>query len=203
MAPKTPFLHPKRYFDQNRDALTPGLAVFAVYIIGTAVTLYAIVNLLFNQAADIPPEAREALNRILPSTLVILFITAIIALLLIAFIMHVFNSADAAGRFTDAIAVAGWAYAPNILALPITYLETHSEIRQMSLDGSNPEVFQSQLEAVQNSGSSLLSIIVLLCVCAWSVYILAYGVAATHDTSVDKAIFPALIVGVGAFLLGI
>lgn len=203
MSPQTPLVRPKAYFERTDDAVVPGLVVFAAYVVGTCATIYAVVDLLFDEATNVPPEAERAVDRILPGTLVVILVTALIGLFLVAFIMHVFNSADATGEYRDAIAVAGWAYAPNALAIPITYLHTRTEIRGMSLDGSDPEAFQSQLEAAQSDGSGLIPALVLALVCAWSVYILAYGVAGTHDTSVDNTVLPAVGIGVGAFLLGL
>lgn len=204
MGPKSPLVRPREYFETRLEPLGPGLGVFALYIVGMAIFSYAVIRLVFAQVENLPPEGQRAMARALPQVLgtfvVILVVTAVIGLLVVAAIMHVFSaSAESDGSFADAIAVAGWAYAPDVLAVPVNYLLAWRYARGLTLDGSDPETLVAQVESLQ-APTGIAEGLLALVVVAWSVYILAYGTAGTHDADIEQTILPALLVGVGSLL---
>lgn len=202
MPPKTPLFRPKAYFERARDPVIGGLGVFVLYVIGSIVGFGAIASLVLGQIDDPPAGLRSAMTELFLLTAIISIVVAVIALLVVAGIMHLFTSGpDAEGSFWDAIGVAGWAYAPEIASLPLLYLYARWRIGQLSIDGSDPELAVQQMESLQDpSGVGLL---ITLGVVAWSVYILAKGTSGTHDVDVGKALLPALLIGVGSFLLSL
>lgn len=200
MAPRTPLFRPKAYFESRGSTLTPALGVFALYVVGSIVLTYALADLLLAQVDDAPAEFEAALNSVMGTMVVFLVIIAIVALLLVAAIMHYLSGDGESGSFGDAVAVAGWAYAPNLLALPVKYADARRYFEGLSFDGSDPAVLATQLETVDESTTAVSTVLTLLVV-AWSVFILAKGAAGTHDTVVDDTIGPALLIGVGVLVM--
>lgn len=207
MSPRTPLLRPLEYFETRPDPLGSGLVVFGIYVLGMAVFIYAVLRLFMAQIENLPTEGQRAFSRVLPEvlgTFVGLFVVlSVIALAVVAAIMHYGSGGpETAGTYGDAIAVAGWAYAPNLLALPVQYLLAWYDARSLTLDGSDPQVLSAQVEALQQpTGPG--EILVTLLVVVWSVYILARGTAGTHEIDDARTILPALLVGIGSFLMSL
>ncbi|WP_435348828.1 YIP1 family protein [Haloarchaeobius sp. HRN-SO-5] len=200
MVPYTPLVRPKEYFEGRRDVLMPAMGVFAVYVVGGVLLMNALVNTLVAQIERPPAGLDAALNQVMGTVVFMSVIIAIVALLVVAAIMHYLSGSGQFGAFSDAVAVAGWAYAPNAIFIPLQYGYARNQIRQLSFDGSDPAVLARQFEAVQSQFTAVSMVLHLLIV-AWSVYILAKGIAGTHDCTVDETIGPALLVGVGALVM--
>ena len=202
MPPKTPLLRPRAYFERARDPFFGGLVVFVLYVIGTIIGIGAMASLVVGQIDDPPAGLRSAMTELLLLTAIIYVVIAVVALLIVAAIMHLFTAGpDSEGSFGDAVGVAGWAYAPEIASLPLLYLYARWRVGQLSIDGSDPELAVQQMETLQDpSGVGLL---VTFGVVAWSVYILAKGTSGTHDVDIGNALLPALLIGVGSFLLSL
>lgn len=193
-------LYPRRYFERVDDPLSHGLTVFAVYFVGTVALAYLSVRGVFQRIPDPPAGLEQQLSGLLFVTALFAAVIACIALLLIAAVMHYGSgvSPDDRGEYRDAVAVAGWAYAPNAIALPVSYLLVRRKLRQLSFDATSPEALEAELQAVQSPNG--LQVALTLAVVAWSVYILAYGTAETHDADPRETLVLAAVVGVFAFV---
>ena len=202
MSPRTPLLRPQSYFERHPSPLAPALGVFAVYVIATLVMLYALVSLLLAQIQDAPAGLERAMYEHLGTFVLVYLVIAFVALLLVAGIMHFLSGGESDGTFGDAVAVAGWAYAPEAIALPIIFLNTRREISQLSFDGSDPQVLATQFEAVEDP-TGIVPLFITLCVVVWSVFILAKGTAGTHGVDVAKTLWPALLVGFSSLLFSL
>ena len=203
MPPSVPLLHPREYFERHPSPLLSGLGVFTLHAIGLVVMLYAAVSLLLGRIENAPAGLERAMYDVLGTVALFTLVLAVVVLLVVAAIMHILvGGGQTAGTFGNAVAVAGWSYAPNALAVPVNYLLMRRAIGRLSFDGSDPAVLEAQMETAQDP-SGVGSMLVSLLVIAWSVYILAEGVAGTHDVDVSKAAGPALLIGVGAFLMSV
>lgn len=207
MPPRSPLVSPYEYFDTRPDPLAAGLGVFGLYVLGTAAFIYAVLQLFVGQIDNLPPDGQRALSRVIPEvfgTFVGFFVVlSVVAVLLVAAIMHyAIGGPETAGSFADAVAVAGWAYAPDVLALPVRYLLAWSHAQSLSLDGSDPAVLAAQVEAAQQPSGGA-EILVTLAVIAWSVYILARGTAGTHAVDDARTMVPAVLVGLGALVMSL
>jgi len=127
----------------------------------------------------------------------------VIAWLVVAAVVHYGSGGSrTAGTFADALTVSGWAYAPNVVAFPPLFLCQWHRVRQRSFDGSDPARLATEFDAIQAEMTmSSFSFLVSILVTAWSMYILAYGIAETHDVPIETAAMPAIVVGVGSVLL--
>lgn len=198
MAPRTPLLHPREYFEHRSDALVTGSVVFALHVIGSVLLLLALIYTLLGRAEGLPPEAWDAVWGVVPPFLLFFVAVAVGSLLLVAAVMHFVVGGD--GSYGDAVAVAGWSYAPELLSIPVDYLIAQYRLAGVSFDGSDPARFTAELEALEEPtgiGDALLALIVV----GWSVHILAKGTAGSHGVDVGKAIAPALLIGVVSFVL--
>lgn len=207
MSPVSPLFRPYEYFDTRPEPLASGLVVFGLYVLGTAAFVYAVIRLFVGQIENLPPEGQRALSRVVPEVFgafVGLFVVlAVVAVVLIAAVMHyAIGGPETAGTFADAVAVAGWAYAPDVLTIPVRYLLAWYHAQTLTLDGSDPEVLSAQVEAAQQPSGGV-ELLLTLIVIAWSVYILARGTAGTHDVDDSRTILPALLVGLGALVMSL
>ncbi|TYL40231.1 YIP1 family protein [Natronococcus pandeyae] len=209
MAPQSPLVSPAEYFEQEpHNPHTAGLVVFIGYLVVSIAMFALLVNVIFGQVENAPPEFDRAVDQavseiIVPMTFFLVLIS-VLALLVIAALMHYLSGGSrTAGSFGNAVAVAGWAYAPNLLTLPLSYAHARYEIQQQTFDGSDPQTLERQLEMAQLDGTGLVPFLLLVVTVGWSVYILAYGTAATHDVDLSDALLPAAIVGIGAFVFGV
>ncbi|MFP8958693.1 Yip1 family protein [Natrialbaceae archaeon A-CW3] len=204
MPPSTPLRRPAAYFEQSSQSRVSGTAVFVAHIVVDFVMVLSTVWLLFTQIDNPPAGLQNELFSQLAGLAVFGVIVYVIAWLLVSAIMHVLSGGSGTdGTFGNAMDVAGWAYAPEIVTAPLVVAVAWNSIRGLSLDGSDPQQFAAEAEALESAAHHPISILVAGIVVAWSVYILTKGTAATHNVSTDKTLPPALLVGIGAFLFAI
>ncbi|ELY51729.1 YIP1 family protein [Natronolimnohabitans innermongolicus] len=199
MSPKTPLLGPAEYFASADDPLPVGMAVFALYVLATVGLGVVSVALLATQPAD-PPATVELLETVGH----VVFITGIdlgIAIAAVTIVVHRFSGGSFDGTIGWTLAVVGWSYAPNLLAVPIELAFTiagnlgESDASAIAvLDLGDGHV------AFSSTGVAPIGLIPLLAVTIWSVYIIGYGVAAANDVPVRSAMGVAILVGIGSLL---
>lgn len=203
MAPLTPLRYPGKYFADRADPLLAGVGVFVLHLVVSLVVVNITLNLLFAQIDDRPPSLDREISSVMGVTVIALIVVGVIAWLLVAAIMHYLSGGSSTdGTFSDALAVAGWAYAPEVIMIPISFLYMYRYISELSFSGSDPDRLAREIEAAEAGlEMQLVPFLVLLIVTAWSVYILAKGVSETHDVPLDAAAFPAALVGIGSIVL--
>lgn len=139
---------------------------------------------------------------ILIFVLLFMLVIFVVAWLIIGAVIHVLSGDSAEGSFSDALGIAGWAYAPELVTLPISLGYAYFKLQAYSFDGSDAQQLVSQFEAAEAKMQlQLFPMVVFAVVTIWSVYILAHGVAKTHDVPVNKAAVPAVLVGIGSVIL--
>ena len=201
MPPNTPLFNPEQYFEKHRDPVLHGLGVFALYVVGSVVLVYLVIQLLIDHSRNVPPAAISALNNMVLALTAFTIPVAIVSLLLVAGVMHFWVSdRETHGSFGAALGVAAWSYAPEVLSLPVEYILARLHFRGRTFDASDPEQFTAQADAML-AGMNLSGIVVSLIVVGWSVIILTRGIATTHGVDPDKALVPALIIGIVSFIL--
>lgn len=202
MPPKTPLVDPSNYFAQRTNVLTEGSLVFGFHLLGDLLLLFLVIRALLQRIDVTVPS--DAWMTVLGPVVLVSVVFYLVAWLVVAAIMHYLSGgSDTAGSYTDALAVTGWAYAPEVLVLPLNWLLVRREIAELRLEGESVGAVIAELEAVQNGMFGLPDLVILLAVTVVSVYILAFGVAATHDVPVPKALGPAAIVGIGSIVLAL
>ena len=201
MGPRTPLTSPSQYFSTSRGPLVPGLAVFAGYALGQVVAVYLVARWLLATVEGLPPEVPSMLPSMLPGLLVGMLIVATVALFVVATIMHFGVGSSASGSFTEALAVAAWAYAPNLLVIPLELAWIRYQLQGLTIEAESPAAFEAAIDGYLESMSTVPDLVMSLAVIGWSVWILAWGVTSTHEVDFSRALFPAAIVGVGALLL--
>lgn len=195
--PRTPLVNPKRYFDEADDPLPGGLAAFALHLIGLSVLMYIAVRVVFQRIRSPPAGLESQLMNMLFGTIFFTLIIGCVMLLGIAAFLH--YGASKHGDFLDAVAVAAWGYAPNVLSLPFSYVLFRRRLDGLSDSLRRPEALQTEVEAMQSGGSEL-QILLSLVVIIWSVYILGYGVHSTHGINQQDGLVLAGFIGLFAFL---
>ncbi|KDE58663.1 hypothetical protein EL22_03295 [Halostagnicola sp. A56] len=200
MTPWTPLLHPREYFENRSTPLRSGLAVAALLVIATGVLNWAIADQMLAQMENVPRGATGEMNEFASTAAVWAFVSAIVSLLVIAAFMHYSASgSDTDGSFEDAVAVAGWAYAPDLLELPIRYLLVRNTISGLELNLDDTQQFVSEVQSIQGA-VMLPTLLTSVVVVGWSVYILSKGTAGAHNVDLEKTFLPAVIVGIVALV---
>ncbi len=200
MPSNTPLMHPQSYFREQQDTALHGVGVFALHVVGMIVMIYALKELLLAHSTNVPDAAVRAMNDVIVGTVLLSIPIAIVSLLVVAGFMHWWCRSDYHDSYLAAVGVAAWSYAPDLLAVPANYALAWFQFRGRTFDAADPEQFTAELEALQASGG-IGDLLLALIVVAWSVYILAFGIAATHDVDVDESLTPALIVGFVSLIL--
>lgn len=200
MSPRTPLLKPGDYFSEREDIHLPSLAVFTLFVVASVGMTVVMVQLLFDQITGVSKGTRRGVLLLtIPGTVV----DTVISWFVVAAIMHFLGGKSSnTGTFADALAVAGWAYAPTLLAVPFRLFQFRSKIESRTINATDPEQLEVQLETMQ-WGSGRVGVLIYLVVIGWSIYILAQGISKTHDASYGSAISTAVLVGIGSFLLGL
>ncbi len=173
--------------------------MFVLHVVLESVWLYLGVRLLFDQVRNLDPRLEREAVSIVTGAIVIGVGALIVAWFVVAVIMHVGCGGGKRGTFTDAFGVAGWAYAPEVVLFLPSAIYGWWEIRHRSFDGSDPERLVAEFDAIA-SQTDLAAVLIALATTLWSVYILTYGIAETHDIPVDRAATPAVVVGLGSIL---
>ena len=200
MAPRTPLLDPTDYFSERETAVRDGLLAFGCFAVANGVLMYVLSQLLFDRVTGLTRETRTTVvSTVVPSAMA----GAVVAWIVVAAVMHYLGGSESnSGTFGDALAVAGWAYVPDLLVMPLSFLYVRERLGSLSIDATDPSAFAAELEAAQ-AGLTLGAIPLLLRAIAigWSVYVLAYGTAETHDAPLEATVGAAALVGIGSFVL--
>ncbi|WP_255191579.1 YIP1 family protein [Natronobeatus ordinarius] len=204
MSPRTPLLNPHEYFADRDDPFPTGLLVFVLHVAVDILLLFVLVHLLFSRIENPPKGLQGELTNMLVGVLPVGLLLYGLAWLIVAAMMHGFiGGSSTDGSFRDALGVAGWAYAPELITAPATLGFTWYQLSQLHLDGSDTAQLAAELEAIESATFHPVSLAILLLVTGWSLCMLARGIAATHNVSVSETLFPALLIGVGSFLLAL
>ncbi|AHG01145.1 hypothetical protein HALLA_17940 [Halostagnicola larsenii XH-48] len=176
------------------------MAIVVLYAVATTVLIWLIMDQLLAQMENVPSGATDYMNELLSTAAVLNLVMVAISLLVIAAFMHYScGGSDTDGSFEDAVAVAGWAYAPNLLELPVRYLLARNTIASLELDLENIQQATAEVQSLEGALTfpTLLTSIVVV---GWSIYILSKGTAGTHDVALEKTFLPAVVVGVVALV---
>lgn len=196
--PRTPLLEPKRYFDE-RERPSAGRAGWIV-ISFWAVSTVAIVAFVRSLEPATGVRETAAASSVLAQTLVVsvygvsaLWLTVGVAL------HHLARWAGGTGRFFDALAIGGWAFAPpQLLApvvLPLSIYLARAAVRRPEPSGV---VVSDGVAALVRSG---LFDVALAVVASWTIAVWAHGlerayglpfrVAVACSAAVSGAVFSA------------
>lgn len=197
MRPLTPLFRPADYFAaRDRTAYWTGIGCWVAYFAASLVGTYWFLQTLADRTESVDVDLGAIASDVYPQVVYRLGFSLLIALLVAALAMHYFAAAaDTDGTFTDAVGVAGWAFAPLLVAYVIRSGVLIRRLQGQTFDGSDPATFGAEVEAwaVGVEGLGLLALQVLAT--AWSVYILAFGTAGSHDVALKETGYVAVVIG--------
>lgn len=200
--PRTPLIDPSGYIKAVGDPFRHGVFVFIGYSLGVVISLWLIMEWIIVRIDPLAPEVRPTWYRLFIPLAIMFFIVTVVSWLIIAGVIHlVVGGSKTEGSFEEALGIAGWSYAPELVSLPVTVGIAYLDLRGVSFDGDNPERAIQELEALTMDATGLFGIVLFLLVTVWSVYILAEAVTETHEVARDRAWLAAIIVGVGSVLV--
>ena len=199
MSSITPLFDPRDYFSVRSNPLVLGTAVVVVPLLAQVVWASVVPHFV---AGREPLSAEHHIAIAALATGLFLFLN-LLAWVVVATTLHygvnilqsLRGGSSTGGTFSNALAVAGWAYAPNHITEPIDWASAYV---QSSTSLAAIEAITAPLEPI---GTDPLSFLLLSVVTVWSMYILTIGTAETHDVSIETAAIPAGIVVVGAIML--
>lgn len=200
MPPKSPLVRPYGYFQNQSHPLRSGLVIVVLYAVATTVLMWLVVNQLLAQMENVPGGATGYPNELVSTAAVLNVVLLALSLLAVAAFMHYSCGGGATdGSFEDAVAVAGWAYAPDLLELPVRYLLARNAIADLEIDWENTEQAMAAVQSLEGA-TTLPTLLTSAVAVGWSVYVLSNGIAGSHDVDLEKTFLPAVIVGICALL---
>lgn len=198
-----PLVRPRAYFANSDGILGHGSLVFFGYFIGILVLFWVTLEWILARVANAPGGVRGELLKELVSVGFFTLVIMVIVWLLVAAVMHILGGMGTNGSFLDALGLAGWSYAPELIAIPIQGGLIWTEIRDVTFDATTPAAFARDVESFQAGADTTLALVVMLGVIVWSVFILARGIQGTHDAEPAAAWTAAIIVGMGSLFLSL
>ncbi len=200
--PHTPLLDPTGYVMAVDSPFRHGLLVLIGYSIALVIAFWIVMEWILRRIEPLPPEVRPIWDRMFITFSIVFFIVAVVSWLLIAAVIHlVVGGSKTEGSFPDALGIAGWSFAPEIVAFPLSLGLVYLDLRDVGFDGSNPERAIEGMEQLAMETSGMFGGIIFILVTAWSVYIIAGMVSETHEVPRDRAWLAAMLIGVGSVVL--
>lgn len=203
MPPRTPLRYPFEYFDTPRDPLLPGLGVFVAYVLTEFIAVVWLAFWVLGRAENLPRQAHDAMWDIIPPLFIGYLIVVTIAITVVTLVMHYWSSGDKDGTIAQTLAVVGWSYAPNLIAVLASVAWLRYDLRGLTLQGEDPAVLQEELSRIGQDIAGVADLGIAIVVVVWSIFILTYGVAAIQDIDPSDTWPPALIIGIGSIVLGL
>lgn len=183
--------------ERGRPPCRSALAVFALYAVVNVVGLLLATELVLEAMEGAPAGVRDELYGIVGELAV-----AVVALTVVGAILHLIGGLGTEGDVVDSLIVAGWSYAPEVVTFPLAATLIVGQLAGMTIDASDPSVLAAEAERVMGGGAFLPAVALQVAVAAWSVVIMAKGLLGLHEADPARAWAAALLVGVGALVLG-
>lgn len=203
MAPRTPLLHPRQYFEQRGFAFAPAAAAVGVAALSLVAVLAGFGVLLSNrlESAGEPGAASavwSAIGGYLFGIVFLMFVGWFVA----AGVLHLLARAAIGhdGRFGQTLVVVGWGTAPTALTSLVAFAFLASALGDASM--ASPEAFASDFQANLRSTSSVRNTVSFL-VAGWETYVYANGLAVAFDNRSGTAWLVAGVVAYGSWLLSL
>lgn len=201
MAPYTPLVRPRSYFETRPRSIGTAIVVFSLYLAGSIGTVYAVTSLLLERTWGLPPDGESAVFGAITASNLWFVLRSIVLLVLIAAVIHFLSGWDETdGTYDDALCVAGWSFAPQIVALPIDFTVSWYFLQDRQFVFSDDAALSAQQKALEATIETV-AIPLALIVAAWTMYIIVDGAAAAYDVDRAETLGPAVIVGVATILL--
>lgn len=202
MPPRTPLRRPGAYFREGSPSMRSALAVFALYAVVNVVGLLLATELVLEAMEGAPAGVRDELYGIVGELAVAVVALTVVAWIVVGAILHLIGGLGTEGDVVDSLIVAGWSYAPEVVTFPLAATLIVGQLAGMTIDASDPSVLAAEAERVMGGGAFLPAVALQVAVAAWSVVIMAKGLLGLHEADPARAWAAALIVGVGALVLG-
>ncbi|SFS46839.1 YIP1 family protein [Halostagnicola kamekurae] len=201
MAPYTPLVRPRSYFETRPRPIGTAVGVFSLYLAGSIGTLYAVTSLLLERTWGLPADGERVVFDAINASNLRFVLRSVVLLALIAAVIHFLSGWDETdGTRADALCVAGWSFAPQIVALPIDFTVSWYVLRGRQFVFSDDAALSAQQTALGGTIETI-AIPLALIVAAWTVYIVLDGAAAAYDVGRTETLAPAVIVGAVTILL--
>ncbi len=178
------------------------LAVFALYAVVNVVGLLLATELVLEAMEGAPAGVRDELYGIVGELAVAVVALTVVAWIVVGAILHLIGGLGTEGDVVDSLIVAGWSYAPEVVTFPLAATLIVGQLAGMTIDASDPSVLAAEAERVMGGGAFLPAVALQVAVAAWSVVIMAKGLLGLHEADPARAWAAALLVGVGALVLG-
>lgn len=201
MSSRTPLVKPSEYFASSDDVFTAGYGVFACNTIVRLLGAWVVFWYLRLQIVGPTDPFVGSFGALFGGRLIVAGLIMIGGWLLVAALLHVRFDGPDTGDYQDALGVAGWSYAPNLVVAPLQFGLVLSEVQPLLADRAELEVVRRELTQLGALQTEPVGLGLLLVSTGWSVYILAQGVTEIYDASTYDSWLAASLIGAGSVLL--
>lgn len=204
MAPRTPLVHPRAYFEDRGFPLRPAAAAVGAAVLALAVALVGF-GVLFTSRLEAAghPEATSAVWRAVTSQLLVtVFVGFLFGWFLVAVLLHFLTRAFVGhdGTFGKTLAVAGWGTATSVVGSLVAFAVLAVALQDASM--ASPETFAAEFRANLGASGFLQNAVGLL-LATWQTYIYANGLEVEFDDTSGTPWLVAGTVAYGAWLLSV
>ena len=204
MAPRTPLVHPRTYFEDRGFDLRPAASAVGAAILALAVALVGFGVLLANRLEDAGhPEATSAVWQAVTSQLLAtVFVGFLLGWLFVAVVLHFLSRAFVGhdGTFGKTLAVTGWGTATSVLGSLVAFAFLALALQDASM--ATPETFVAEFRANLGASGFVQNAVTLL-LATWQTYIYANGLEVEFGDTTGTAWLVAGAVAYGGWLLSV
>ena len=198
--PRTPLVRPSAYFTDKPDG-TLAVAVWGGYLFVSVLFLLGSLWVLLSRSARLVNIPVSEVGSVVGNAVVSILLVAVVGLSVRILAMHwVAGRGTDAGSIEAAIVVSCWSYAPLTLELGVVALSRWSQAQTREFGVLYQTDFAANLDAVFAEIGWAEQVVAVLGV-AWSVYILADGIAATHGLDHRQTVPIAALIGIAHLLV--
>ncbi|QLD86412.1 YIP1 family protein [Natronomonas halophila] len=179
---------PRDFFESRhpQTLVWPAIGAILLVAVVTAVGLWAVMQLAL---ADLPPEGRDAFQRVFGTVVVLLPIIMLISWAIIAGVVHLLVRGDAeAATYGRTFGIVGLAALLEIPATVIGFARAYMLFASVSF--SDPQVAQRQIETASGGGDPLVLLVWVL-VTLWKGYVWKEGLIGAYNLPSDSATLAA------------
>mgnify|MGYP000138553919 CR=1 FL=1 len=203
MAPRTPLLHPKQYFEHRGFELRPAAAAVGVAILAVVLAFAGFAVVLADRLRNAGHHgaANEVWGVFGPYLFGVVFVM-LLGWVIAAGVVHLIARAALShdGGFGQTLAVVGWGTAPTALTSLVAFAFLVAAVGDASM--ASPEAFAEQFQAGLDRSSVLRNAVGFL-VAGWETYVYANGLAVAFDDRSGAPWGVAVLVAYGSWLLSL
>lgn len=203
MAPRTPLLHPRTYFEDRGFDLAPAAGAVGAAALALVLVFVGFGVVLSNRLSSAGHgAAADEVWSVFGGYVFGIVVALFVGWFIMAGVLHVLARAVVShhGSFGETLAVVGWGSAPSVLSAGVAFVFLATAVGDASM--ASPDAFAADFRAELASTTFARNVVSFL-VTGWQTYIFASGVSVAFEDYSGAAWLVSGFVAYGAWLLSV